>query len=307
LPDALIRALAAKQNGVVYREQLLAAGLTPTQIRRRLRDGRLVTLHRGVYLVGAVAPEWAYCQAGLYACGAGALLGQRSATRIWGLLPYSPLAYPWVIVPPEKRIERPRIIVSRLRVDSRDIRTRHGMAVTSPPRTILDMAVVFDDLYELEALVAEAHFRGLAREPELRMQLERYRGVKGLRALRSVLDLEGGPQRTRSEGERAMLRILRRHKIKGFEANGDIHGYEVDFLWRDEAFCIELDGWDGHSSRAAFERDRLKWAELQAKGVAVMPITGRQALRDEAGVIARLRAVLAERRPQQTFGAFWVI
>jgi very-short-patch-repair endonuclease len=181
------------------------------------------------------------------------------------------------------------------------------MRVVSPPRAVLDAAAHLDDPCELEALVAEAHFRGLAREPELRAQIERYRGNKGVRPLRFVLDLEGGPQRTRSEGERAMLRILRRHKIKGFEANGDIHGYEVDFLWRDEAFCIELDGWDGHSSRAAFERDRLKWAELQAKGVAVMPITGRQVRQDEAGVIARLRAVLAERSPQQTFGAFWVI
>jgi very-short-patch-repair endonuclease len=123
-----------------------------------------------------------------------------------------------------------------------------------------------------------------------------------VRALRSVLDLEGGPQRTRSKGERVMLRILRRHKVKGFEANGEICGYEVDFLWRDERFCIELDGWDAHSSRAAFERDRLKWAELQARGVSVMPITGRQAKQDEAGVVSRLLAVLAERRPQQTIG-----
>jgi very-short-patch-repair endonuclease len=295
-PDGLTRALAAKQNGVVYREQLLRAGLTPTQIRRRLGDGRLVALHRGVYLVGAVAPEWAYSQAGLFACGEGATLGQRSATRVWGLAKYSANAYPWVIVPRAKRIERPRIVISRIDLDPRDVRRRHGMRVTSPPRTVFDIASIVDDRYELEALVAEAAFRRLASEKELRDQIERNSGCRGVPALNHVLRLEGGPQRTRSDGERFMLRLLRNRGIKGFEVNSSIHGEEVDFLWRDEEFCIELDGWGGHSSRTAFERDRLKWAKLQAKGVAVMPITGRQVNEDEEGVFDRMLAVIAERR-----------
>lgn len=279
-------------------------GISSEQIQWRLADGRLVAPHRGVYLVGAVAPEWAYPQAALFACGARSALFSFSALAVWKLRPYPSQANPWVLVPPERRIERPRINVRRGLVLPRDIRHRHGLRLTSPPRAVLDAAAFLDDPYELEALVAEAHYRGLAKEPELRAQIERYRGNKGVGALRSVLDIEGGPQRTRSKGERAMLRILRRHKLKGFEANGRICGWEVDFLWRDEAFCIELDGWDAHSSRTAFERDRLKWADLQAKGVAVMPITGRQARQDEAGVVARVLAVLTERRKQQTFGDF---
>lgn len=142
-PDAVIRRLAARQNGVVYRGQLLHAGLSPTQIRRRLGDGRLVALHRGVYLVGAVAPEWAYSQAGLFACGDDSTLGQRSALRIWKLAKYPAQAHPWVIVPRAKRIERPRIVISRVDLDPRDVRNRHGMRVTSPPRTIFDMASPF--------------------------------------------------------------------------------------------------------------------------------------------------------------------
>jgi len=93
-----------------------------------------------------------------------------------------------------------------------------------------------------------------------------------------------------------MLRILRKHSIKGFEANGWINGFEVDFIWRGEMFCVELDGWDGHKSRQAFERDRLKWAKLEASGVAVMPITARQIRQDEAGVISRLQGARASRR-----------
>ena len=53
-------------------------------------------------------------------------------------------------------------------------------------------------------------------------------------------------------------------------------GPELDFVWPELRFAVEVDGWDGHSERVAFERDRLKIAELQAKGIQVMPVTGRQ-------------------------------
>jgi very-short-patch-repair endonuclease len=89
---------------------------------------------------------------------------------------------------------------------------------------------------------------------------------------------------------------LRAHNINGFQCNDVIHGYEVDFLWRDLNFCVELDGWDAHSSRRAFEKDRLKRAELDSKGVDVMPVTGRQIELDKSGVVSRLVAALDRRR-----------
>jgi very-short-patch-repair endonuclease len=55
---------------------------------------------------------------------------------------------------------------------------------------------------------------------------------------------------------------------------------------------VELDGYDAHSGRLAFERDRLKIATLKARGVDVMPITPRQLRDDPEGVLARLRAAL---------------
>ena len=299
-PDAIIRSIAAGQNGVVFRGQLLVAGLTKMQIETRLGDGRLVALHRGVYLVGAVPSEHAYAQAALFACGEDAVLSHRSAAAIWKLWPYSSTAHPWVTVPVDRHIVRPRIVIRRARLERRDVRRRHRMAVVSPPRVILDCAPIFEDDYELEAFVADAAYRRLASEDELRDQVARNAGRPGTRALRRVLDLEGGPRRTRSPGERWFLRLLREHGIDGYEVNGKIHGKEVDFLWREHSFCVELDGWDGHSSRIAFERDRLKWAQLQANGVDVMPLGVRQAQRDEEGTIWRLRQTLARKGSRTT-------
>jgi very-short-patch-repair endonuclease len=83
--------------------------------------------------------------------------------------------------------------------------------------------------------------------------------------------------------------------MTGYETNAQIHGYEVDLLWRNVGIGVELDGWDGHSGRLAFERDRLKAAELSAQGLTVIPITGRQLREDPDGVIERLRRAIARR------------
>jgi very-short-patch-repair endonuclease len=193
------------------------------------------------------------------------------------------------------------------------------MPLTSPPRTILDLAANPDGvsaaggrgsggpapqsdplshhrLGDLENLVAQAEYRRLASERELRDQIERNPRKPGLRALRAVLDLPGGPRRTNSPGERALLRLLRERGIEGYEVNADIAGYEVDFLWRSERLAVEVDGYDGHSGRVAFERDRLKAATLKANGISTMPVTGRQIRRDPDGAIARLLAALRTTR-----------
>jgi very-short-patch-repair endonuclease len=78
----------------------------------------------------------------------------------------------------------------------------------------------------------------------------------------------------------------------GYETNARVAGFEVDFLWREAGLAVEVDGFDAHSGRVAFERDRLKVAKLKAAGIATMPVTGRQVKRDPDGVVARLLAAL---------------
>jgi very-short-patch-repair endonuclease len=139
----------------------------------------------------------------------------------------------------------------------------------------------------LESLIAEANYRRLASEAELLDQLARNPRKRGTTNLRRVLELPGGPQRTRSEAERWMLRLLREASVPGFEMNARIHGFEVDVLWRQAGFAIEIDGYDAHSGRVAFERDRLKRATLTAHGITVMPVTGRQIREDPDAVLSR--------------------
>jgi very-short-patch-repair endonuclease len=161
------------------------------------------------------------------------------------------------------------------------------LPLTSPPRTILDLAGELPS-EDLERMVAEAGYRRLASAREHRDQLERNSGKRGNATPRIVLDLPGGPARTRSPAERRMLRLLREAGLTGYELNQRIHGFEVDVLWRELSLAVEIDGYDAHSGRLAFERDRLKVATLKAQGLDVMPITPRQLRDDPDGVLARL-------------------
>jgi very-short-patch-repair endonuclease len=230
--------------------------------------------------------------AALFACGRTAVLSHRTAASLWNLIPYPAPGDVCVTTAPERSATRPKLEIHRARIDRRDVRHRHHLALTSPPRTVLDLAATLE-ADELERLVADAHYRNLAREPELRIQLRRYPHRPGAQALRALLGLPGGPQRTRSPAERDLLALLRRAGITGFECNARIGGYEVDFLWRDRRLAIEVDGYDAHSGRVAFERDRLKTATLNAEGMAVMPVTGRRIRDDPEGVLTRIVAALA--------------
>jgi very-short-patch-repair endonuclease len=241
----------------------------------------------------AVPPLLAPEQAALLACGELSVLSHRSAANLWSLLPYPASAKVWVTVPPGRSADRPRLQLARAGVPARDIRRRQGLRLTSPPRTICDLSRLLDEEV-LEAVVAEASYRRLASAAELVEQIEGNQGRRGLAKLRRVLDLPGGPRRTRSPAERAMLRLLRHAGVTGYETNAKVHCYEVDFWWRTEKLVVEVDGWDAHSGRVAFERDRLKAATLAAHGVRVVPITGRQLRAHPTGVLDRLRRARAE-------------
>jgi hypothetical protein len=182
--ERVIGTLAGRQHGVVARWQLLQAGVTVHQIELRLRNGRLHEIHRGVYLVGhKVPPPFAVEQAALLACGEAAVLSHRSAANLWDLLPYPASVPAWVTVPPGRSANRPRIRIFRAVVEGQEVRQRHGLGLTSPPRTVLDLAVLPDE-DDLEQVVAQAAYRKVASEGELRAQVESNQGKRGVSKLR---------------------------------------------------------------------------------------------------------------------------
>src|SRR3954468_13148504 len=96
--------IARAQHGVATRTELLRAGLSATEIDRRVSKGALIPQHRGVYRVGHCAPSLeARYLAAVLACGERALLSGRAAGHLYGLLRRAPQR-PEVTAPTERRV-----------------------------------------------------------------------------------------------------------------------------------------------------------------------------------------------------------
>ncbi len=74
--------------------------------------------------------------------------------------------------------------------------------------------------------------------------------------------------------------------------NARVEGYEVDALWRSARLIVELDSWDFHRTRAAFERDRARDAVLQVAGYRVLRVSYRRLVEEPEAVVAMIRRLL---------------
>jgi very-short-patch-repair endonuclease len=287
-----IAKLAARQLGVVTRAQLLRIGLTRDAVDHRVKSSRLHPIYRAVYLLGHPRPtDGARELAAVLACGPSAVASHRSAAGLWRLLP-GPRDLPDVTVPGRDCRRREIRVHLVAALDHRDVRTVRGIPVTTPARTLLDLAAVVTTR-ELEQALAEAHARRLARRSDLLSLLARVGARPGAAPLRSLLDADTAPALTRSEAEERFLALIRKAELPPPEVNVRVGRHEVDFLWRQQGLVVEVDSFAFHSSRAAFERDRLRDAERGAAGFRVLRVTWRQIVDRPEALVARMATALA--------------
>lgn len=269
----LVARIAARQHGVVTARQLIDAGLSRNGVSRWVRSERLHRVHQGVYAVGhdGMTPERRWIAAVL-ACGRGAVVSHRSAAEVWGLL--TPVDGPVDISVPGNggKARRRGIRLHRRTSLAREAVTRrHGIAVTRPAQTIADL-------------------RGCVSAGELRRAI-RQADVFGL-SIGSEVDHD----RTRSELERAFLRLCRRCGLPAPEVNVRVGPCLVDFLWSDCNLVVETDGYRYHRGRQAFEDDRARDLELRARGFEVIRLGERQIDKEPGRVMEVLLAALATSR-----------
>jgi very-short-patch-repair endonuclease len=147
---------------------------------------------------------------------------------------------------------------------------RREIPVTTPART----------LHDLRPVLSEVDFTRLLREAEFR---------------RLEIGSQGETDGARSNLESRMLALCRRHRLPQPDVNVPIDRYVVDFLWAGDSFIVEVDGWESHGTRSAFEEDRARDARLKLLGYDVVRFTWRQISDDPARVAATIRALLRSR------------
>jgi len=289
--------IARRQQGVVSRTQLRAAGIGADAIDLRLRQRRLHPIHRGVYLVGHPIPApLARETAAILACGPTAVLSHRTAARLWGIAPFP--STPIEVTTTSQRRHHAGITVHRTQLlQAPELRHRHGLPLTSAARALLDLATVVDDRI-LERAFHEARARRLVTSKALAALLDHHRRRPGAGILRRLVDADSGPTLTRSEAEERALALIRRAQLPAPRVNARLGRFEVDLLWPAQRLVVEVDGFAYHSDPASFERDRRRDGELAAAGYTVIRVTWHQITGRPEATVAILARALARAAPE---------
>jgi very-short-patch-repair endonuclease len=282
--------VAKGQHGVVTRGQLLRLGFMPDAIKHRVARGRLHPLGRGVYAVGR--PElgrhgmW---MAAVLSCGPGAALSHRSGAVLWGIADREG-GRPEVSVP-LPRDPRPSGITvhRRARLGSGDVTSRHGIRVTTPVCTLIDLATRLS-LDLLEAAVNEADKRDLVRPDALRTALDGLGTRPGVGVLKGILDRRTFTL-TESQLERRFLPLVRSAGLPRPETGRWVNGFRVDFYWPELGLVVETDGLRYHRTPAQQARDRLRDQAHTAAGLTQVRFTNAQVAFEPGHVVTTLRAV----------------
>jgi len=290
---AVAASIARRQAGVVSGGQLIDAGTSASAIGRALADGRLVRIHRGVYAIGHTAlREQGVWMAAVLTGGPGAVLSHRDAGAAWEMCrAFSGRVD--ITVMGNRFHRRPGVRVHRCRLHPDDVTLHRGIPITAPMRTLLDYAEV-TDLRGLSRAVEQSDRLGLFDGQAIAALLERSFGRRGVKSMRTVLArYDESHVFTRSDLEDLALELVRDHALPRPVVNAKVGAYEVDLLWPAQRVVVEADSWTFHGTRAAFERDRTRDADLQARGYRVLRVTWRQARDEPAWIARRLWEVLA--------------
>lgn len=254
--------IAAEQNGRITTAQLSTCEIGKSGIEKGVRAGRLHPVHRGVFAVGHLAPSaFGDAHAAVLAGGADALLSVRWAARLLGIRDgVGPRID--VTVPPTSHRQRSGIAFHRSEVLPFERGTFANIPVTSPARTMVDLAHHLGDRDGIEWALREMQFKRLYDHRLLELSNQR-RPSRFISALLERLVPTGSPL------EVAFLhRVVRRHGLPEPICQARPCGFRVDFLWERALLVVEVDG-RAHDEPLMKRADAHRDAVLRAAGIEV--------------------------------------
>lgn len=264
---------------MVELKQVLALGASREEVEARLGRGQLVQIFPRAYRLGAGEPPFEQTMmAATLAAGGGAVASHRAAANLHGL----PGIARWaeITVPHQRRVRLEGITAFRARrLPEEDRALVQGIPVTTPGRTLLDLASLFP-VERLGRALAHCLIHKLVTRAELQGRTESpLQGHAGIPAVRTLL--EAWPVSARPIGSEFELELYRALDEAGIERpepqcrvvlpDGTVRF--IDFGYPRIRFGLEAEGFVWHGSRPAWERDRVRHNELIAAGWDYLTIT----------------------------------
>jgi hypothetical protein len=294
--------LATYQHGVISMSQLRDQGHAKSTVIEWVASGRLHQLHRGVYAVGHRQLTWySRCWAAVLAAEPDELAPWRavashySAAYLWGLLRFTPDVM-HVTAPTRRRAKRRFVVHFSSILAEEDRGMCDGVPVTAVPRTLMDLSIKARP-DQVEGYLERAEDRDLLDVRAVEDVLARAGGHRGRGRLAQVLAIyQPDPAFTRSKFERRFRRLVIAAGLPAPAMNFNVAEFELDAYWPDLRFAVELDLFETHGSRAAFERDRRRQEELKLLGIEMIRITRPRLDREPQAVMRNLGVLLTRRR-----------
>ncbi len=255
-------------------------------------------MRRGVYALGhAELRREGHVLAAVLAVGDDAVLSHRSAARQWGLRPWSG-AFFELSIPSDRGRKPQRDLRVHRSIDLHpwELGEDGGLPITTPARTLLDLAAVVPPHHLRRAVERAEHLEIYDHTAVLRV-LATHPARPGSPALTSLLtDLHdhGTTSMSRSDLEALFLQLCLDHDLPRPQVNRYDNGRELDFRWPEHRLAVETNGFWVHRTRDAFERDHGRRLELEAAGWRVISLTWRQVVDHPDKIAAHVRRVLAE-------------
>jgi hypothetical protein len=303
MADMVANQLSYRQCGVFATWQLDRAGVPHAARQRRVGSGAWTLPRAGVYALAGVAPSFEQrLWAAWLAVGPHSVVSHETAAErhvmpnvVRGRLVFT--------VPHSGWHRIPGVFVHQLS----DVLADHvtdvgGLPVTTPARTVVDLAAVVHPA-RLARIVEDGKHAGIVSYESIGQCLTTVarRGKPGVRSLTRVLDRFGpGVAVTMSTLERKTLELVKDHGLPMPLAQYPFPGRQftngcVDFAYPSAKLVLETDGRRWHSRIHELTRDRERDLEAARYGWQTLRFLYEHVIADPGGTAETIRTVLAQR------------
>jgi very-short-patch-repair endonuclease len=300
--DRVIAENAPRQHALITLEQLRVAGITDDQVESRLSSGRLLRIRPRVYTVPGAPPtfEQAVLAAAL-TVGSDAVASHASAAALWGL----PFAEQDALELTTSRSHWVRLAGVRSHRTIAFLRCEHTVRkhipITTVARTLVDLSSRLS-VSQLGRMTDDALRQGTLRLEDLRRCVAGLAPARGRRPKRIEAVLtrrlpgyEPGDSALEMRFVRGLLAAGLPELVQQYRVRIGARRYRIDLAYPDEKLAIELDGWETHRMRSAFDEDRARANDLVVAGWHVLRFTSSMTDEQAVSTVRSALAALAQR------------
>lgn len=269
--------LAGRQHGLIALRQCERLDLSRRQIQWFIRTGAMIRVRPGVYRWCGAVPSWEMmAMASVLAAGEGAALSHRSAGRLWGLLAAEPGP---LEITCARWLRLAGVTAHQHRLVAKETTRRDGIPVTTPARTLLDLAESCATS-ELGRLIDDALRRDLTTLGTLETLLRNHegRGRRRRSPMRDALrDRGAGYDPCANDWEQQMQTLYDRMGlpagVRQFPVRTRRRRYVIDRALPELKIGIEFQGRAYHGTRSGFDYDSRRRNDLTQAGWLMLDFT----------------------------------